>query len=41
VAATGFGSTIQMVLTPEQFKKMAGRDVGQKATGGSGCACCN
>lgn len=41
VAATGYGSTIQMVITPEQFKKMAGRDVGQKAAGGSGCACCN
>ncbi|HBG06630.1 MAG: heavy metal transporter [Geobacteraceae bacterium GWC2_58_44] len=36
VAATGFGSTVQMVLTPEQFKKLAGRDIGQQA-GGSGC----
>jgi len=36
VAATGFGSTVQTVLTPEQFKKIVGRDVGQQAAA-SGC----
>lgn len=36
VVATGFQSTVQMVLTPEQFRQMAGRDIAQQA-GGSGC----
>jgi copper chaperone CopZ len=40
VAATGYGSTVEMVLTPEQFKKMTGRGIGQQG-GGSGCGCCN
>lgn len=40
VSATGYGSTVQMVLTPEQFKKMAGREIGQQGAG-SGCGCCN
>lgn len=42
VAATGFGSEVQSVLTPEQFKKIAGREVGQQSAsagccGGKGC----
>jgi copper chaperone CopZ len=36
VAATGFASSIQTVLTPEQFKKIVGRDIG-KQSAGSGC----
>ena len=40
VSATGYHSKVQMVLTPEQFRKMAGRDIGQQSAG-SGCGCCN
>lgn len=36
VVATGFASTVQTVLTPEQFKKMVGRDIGQQSAK-SGC----
>jgi len=36
VAATGFASSVQTVLTPEQFKKLLGRDVG-KQSANSGC----
>jgi copper chaperone CopZ len=36
VVATGFASSVQQVLTPEQFKKMVGRDIGKSSTG-SGC----
>ena len=36
VVATGFASTIQTVLTPEQFKKITGRDIG-KQSAASGC----
>lgn len=36
VVATGFASTVQTVLTPEQFKRIAGRDIG-KQSAGSGC----
>lgn len=34
---TGFGSTVHMVLTPEAFKKITGRDIGVKAASSSGC----
>ena len=37
VAATGFESTVQTVLSPEQFRKMAGRDIGKQAGGGGCC----
>jgi copper chaperone CopZ len=37
LSATGFGSTVQAVLTPEQFRKMAGRDIGRQA---AGMGCC-
>ena len=37
VSASGFPSRVQVVLTPEQFKAMVGRDIGgAKAAGG----CC-
>jgi len=36
VVATGFASKVQAVLTPAQFKKITGRDIGQQS-GGSGC----
>jgi copper chaperone CopZ len=37
VVGAGFASTVQAVLTPEQFKKMAGREIGKKPAAGSGC----
>lgn len=37
VSGAGFGSTVHMVLTPEQFKQVAGRDIGTKAAPASGC----
>ena len=36
VAAAGYASSVQKVLTPEQFKKIVGRDIG-KESAGSGC----
>lgn len=36
VVATGYASSVQSVLTPEQFKKIVGRDIGMASTG-SGC----
>ena len=37
VNSTGFGSNVHMVLTPEQFRQITGRDLGAKATKSSGC----
>lgn len=37
VAATGFASTVQTVLTPAQFKKLVGRDIGKQPAAGAGC----
>jgi copper chaperone CopZ len=37
VSNTGFGSNVHMVLTPEQFKQVTGRDIGAKAIRSSGC----
>jgi copper chaperone CopZ len=37
VNSTGFGSNVHMVLTPEQFKQITGRDIGAKASPSSGC----
>lgn len=37
VAATGYASTVQTVLTPEQFRKLAGRDVGKQSAATGGC----
>ena len=36
VTGAGFASSIQTVLTPEQFRKLAGRNIGQQSSG-SGC----
>lgn len=37
VAATGFRSTVEALLTPEQFRSIAGRDVGARAAAGGCC----
>lgn len=37
VASAGFDSKVSVILTPEQFKQMTGRDVGTKAAKLSGC----
>jgi copper chaperone CopZ len=37
VRESGFSSTVYAVLTPEQFKKTTGRDIGKDAQPGSGC----
>lgn len=37
VNGAGFGSKVHVVLTPEQFKQITGRDIGTKATPSSGC----
>lgn len=36
VSGVGFGSKVHVVLTPEQFKQVTGRDVGKKGSGGCG-----
>lgn len=40
VSSTGFGSNVHMVLTPEQFKQITGRDIGKKASPSGGCGGC-
>lgn len=40
VVNTGFGSNVHMVLTPEQFKQLTGREIGKKATSAGGCGGC-
>lgn len=37
VNSTGFGSKVHMVLTPEQFKEITGRDIGAKTAKKSRC----
>lgn len=37
VKGAGFGSNVHMVLTPEQFKQVTGRDIGKNAAPASGC----
>ncbi|MHC1697931.1 MAG: heavy-metal-associated domain-containing protein [Geobacteraceae bacterium] len=37
VTGAGFNSKVHVVLTPEQFKQIAGRDIGGKAAKLSGC----
>ena len=37
VSSTGFGSNVHVVLTPEQFKEITGRDIGAKTAPTSGC----
>jgi copper chaperone CopZ len=41
VKGAGFGSTVHLVLTPEQFKQLTGRDIGAKAAPTSGCCSVN
>lgn len=40
VNAVGFGSIVHQVLTPEQFKQLTGRDIGNKASASGGCGGC-
>lgn len=40
VSSTGFGSAVHMVLTPEQFKQITGRDIGKNASPSGGCGGC-
>lgn len=37
VSGAGFGSNVHVVLTPEQFKQITGREIGTKAARNSGC----
>jgi copper chaperone CopZ len=37
VKQAGFGSTVHVVMTPEQFKQVAGRNPGEQAAAASGC----
>ena len=37
VSGSGFGSNVHMVLTPEQFRQITGRNIGKKATMSKGC----
>ncbi len=37
---TGFVSNVHVVLTPEQFKQVTGRDIGKKASTSGGCGGC-
>lgn len=37
VNSSGFDSSVHMVLTPEQFKQITGRDLGKKTDPASGC----
>ena len=37
VSGTGFASNVYDVLTPEQFRQITGRDVGQNAAPSKGC----
>jgi copper chaperone CopZ len=40
VNGAGFGSKVHIVLTPEQFKQLTGRDIGKKAASSGGCGGC-
>jgi len=40
VNGVGFGSNVHQVLTPEQFKKITGRDFGKNASPSGGCGGC-
>ena len=39
ISGAGFGSRVQAVMTPEQFRRIAGRDVGKSSSSG-GCGGC-
>lgn len=40
VSGVGFGSNVHVVLTPEQFKQITGRDIGKNASPSGGCGGC-
>ena len=40
VNSVGFGSNINQVLTPEQFKQVTGREIGKNAAPSGGCGGC-
>lgn len=40
VNGAGFGSKVHIVLSPEQFKQITGRDIGKKASTSGGCGGC-
>ena len=40
VRETGFGSDVYRVLRPEEFKQLAGREVGKSTTTKNGCGGC-
>lgn len=40
VISTGFGSNVHMVLTPEQFRQITGRDIGKNGPSSGGCGGC-
>lgn len=40
VKSAGFDSNLHMVLTPEQFRQITGRDIGRKAPSSGGCGGC-
>lgn len=37
VKGAGFESSVHRVLTPEQFRQLSGKNIGQKNNAGSGC----
>lgn len=37
VSSSGFGSSVHVVLTPEQFRQITGRNIGQKGAPSKGC----
>lgn len=40
VRGTGFGSEVHAVVTPEQFRRTVGRNIGQHAAPSGGCGGC-
>lgn len=40
VNSTGFVSNVHMVLTPEQYKQITGREIGKNASPSGGCGGC-
>lgn len=40
VSETGFGSDVYAVLTPEEFRQIAGREIGKSASASAGCGGC-
>ena len=40
VNSVGFGSKVHQVMTPEQFKQVAGREISKNAASSAGCGGC-